>query len=83
MPVKPSFAERIAFFSLNAAPAPMLDLAGLLAYQTLSTAVHLDIFNCLDEQPATPAELALALGTQERGTGKLLQALEAIGYVAP
>ena len=81
MPIQPNLLERTAFYTLNAAPAPMLDLAGMLAYQALSTAVRLDIFNCLDEQPSSTSELALALGTQERGTRKLLQALEAIGYV--
>ena len=81
MPIRPNLLERTAFYALNTAPAPMLDLAGMLAYQTLSTAVHLDIFNCLAEQPATPAELALALGATERGLQRLLQALEAIGYV--
>lgn len=28
MPIQPNFLERTAFFTLNAAPAPMLDLAG-------------------------------------------------------
>lgn len=81
MPVKTSFPERIAFYSLNAAPAPMLDLAGALAYQTLSTAVHLDLFDNLHRSPSSPAELARALGAQERGVRRLLEALEAIGYV--
>ncbi len=81
MPVKTSFPERIAFYSLNAAPAPMLDLAGALAYQTLSTAVHLELFDNLHERPSSPVELAQALGAQERGVRRLLEALAAIGYV--
>jgi hypothetical protein len=31
MPIQPNFLERTAFFTLNAAPGPMLDLAGALA----------------------------------------------------
>jgi SAM-dependent methyltransferase len=82
MPVQPNFLERTAFFTLNAAPAPMLDLAGALAFQTLSTAVHLNLFTALAERPSTPAELAQNLQLQERGTHRLLAALAAIGYVA-
>lgn len=81
MPIRPNLLERTAFYSLNAAPGPMLDLAGALAYQAVSTAVHLDIFNQLQEQPYSSAELAQTLGTQERGTRHLLEALEAVGYV--
>ena len=81
MPIKPNLLERTAFYTLNAAPAPMLDLAGMLAYQALSTAVRLNIFNHLANQPAAPAELAMILGADERGLQRLLQALEAIGYV--
>jgi 2-polyprenyl-3-methyl-5-hydroxy-6-metoxy-1,4-benzoquinol methylase len=82
MPIRPNLLERTAFYTLNAAPAPMLDLAGMLAYQALSTAVRLNIFNHLANQPAAPAELAMILGADERGLQRLLQALEAIGYVA-
>jgi 2-polyprenyl-3-methyl-5-hydroxy-6-metoxy-1,4-benzoquinol methylase len=81
MPIQPNLLERTAFYALNAAPAPMLDLAGMLAYQALSTAVRLDIFNCLANKPASPAELSAILGTDEPGLQRLLQALEAIGYV--
>ncbi|WP_420627342.1 methyltransferase [Candidatus Leptofilum sp.] len=82
MPIQPNFLERTAFFSLNAAPAPMLDLAGALAFRTLSTAVHLNLFATLAERPFTPAELAQHLNLHERGTHRLLEALAAIGYVA-
>jgi 2-polyprenyl-3-methyl-5-hydroxy-6-metoxy-1,4-benzoquinol methylase len=81
MPIQPNLVERTAFYALNAAPAPMLDLAGMLAYQALSTAVRLDIFNCLAERAASPAELAVVLGADEPGLERLLQALEGIGYV--
>ena len=33
MPVQPNFLERFAFHNLNLAPAIMLDIAGVLAYQ--------------------------------------------------
>ncbi len=82
MPIKPNVLERTAFYTLNAAPTPILDLAGALGYQALSTAVSLNIFPALQENPATPAELAEILDLQERGLKKLLQALATIGYVS-
>ena len=81
MPIQPNTLERIAFFNLNAAPGPMLDLAGMLAYQALSTAVRLDVFNALAEQPATSRELAARLDLHERGLDRLLEALLGTGYV--
>jgi ubiquinone/menaquinone biosynthesis C-methylase UbiE len=67
---------------MNAAPAPMLDLAGALAFQVLSTAVHLNIFSTLQKRPLTLPELTQTLECQERGLQKLLAALVALGYVA-
>lgn len=32
MPIQPNFLERATFFTLNAAPAPMSDLAGALLF---------------------------------------------------
>lgn len=81
MPVKPNFLERIAFYNLKAAPAPMLDLAGALAFQTMSTAVKLDLFDELNARPATLTELSQSLNCHERGLQKLLLALASIGYV--
>lgn len=81
MPIQPNFLERFAFYRLNAGPAPMLDLGGALAYQVVSTAVHLSIFNLLAERPSTPTELTQTLGSDLRGTQRLLEALRAIGYV--
>lgn len=81
MPVQPNFLERFAFHNLNLAPAIMLDVAGVLAYQAVSAAVQLKVFDALAEGTATPAELARRLGAQERGIGPLLGALAAIGYV--
>lgn len=81
MPIKPNVLERTAFFTLNTAPGPMLDLAGMLGYQALSTAVHLNIFEALAEQPGGAAELAARLGAQPRGLERLLPALESLGYL--
>ncbi len=81
MPIQPNFLERTAFLTLNAAPAPMLDLAGALAFQVISTAVHLNLFTALQQRPSTPNELAQSLNCQARGLEKLLAALAAIGYV--
>lgn len=44
MPIPPNFLERTAFFTLNAGPAPMLDLAGALAFQVVNTVVRLNLF---------------------------------------
>jgi len=81
MPIQPNFLERFAFFTLNAAPTPMLDLAGALGYQALSTAVRLNLFNTLQERPSTLQELTQTLNCQERGLKHLLNALDGIGYV--
>ena len=71
MPIQPNFLERTAFFTLNAAPGPMLDLAGALAFQAVNTAVRLNLFTTLQERPSTPTELAQSLNCQERGLEKL------------
>ena len=81
MPIQPNFLERTAFFTLNAAPAPMLDLAGALAFQTVRAAVEINLFDDLNARPATLAELSHSLGCPERGLEKLLQALASINYV--
>ncbi len=82
MPIQPNFLERMAFYKFNAAPAPMLDMAGALAFQVVSTAVHLNLFNTLHEKPSTLAELTQTLNCQERGLQKLLAALTSLGYVS-
>ena len=81
MPVQPNLLERLLFFQLNQAPAPLLDLAGALAYQALAAAAELDLFQALSEGPMEPTELAARLESDERGILALLQALEATGYV--
>ena len=81
MPVNPNFLERTAFNTLNAAPAMMLDLAGMLTMQAVTTAVDLNIFPTLAKQPRSIAELAAQLGIQERGLLALMPALAALNYV--
>ena len=81
MPIQPNLLERTAFFTLNQAPAVMLDLAGAISYQALSTAVGLGVFDALAARPMTAAELARTLEAQPRGVEALLAALAATGYV--
>ena len=81
MPIQPNFLERFAFYQLNAAPTPMLDLAGALGYQALSTAVHLNLFETLKKRPSSLPKLTQTLGCHQRGLDHLLKALQALGYV--
>ncbi|GJM42015.1 MAG: hypothetical protein DHS20C20_22970 [Ardenticatenaceae bacterium] len=81
MPVKPNVVERLAFFSLNAVPSAILDLAGLFAYQAVSTANELGLFETLATRPYSLQELANQIQLQERGLLTLLEALAALGYV--
>ena len=70
MPIQPNFLERFAFFTLNAAPTPMLDMAGALGYQALSTAVRLNLFETLQARPQTLPELARPLAPRTRSDSK-------------
>lgn len=81
MPIQPNLLERTAFFTLNQAPAVMLDLAGAISYQAFSTAVRLGVFDALAERPMTGPELARTLEVQLPGVDALLRALSATGYV--
>lgn len=82
MPIQTSFAERAAFFTLKMAPSPILDMAGLFAFQAISVAVRQGVFTALAAGPLTPEQLAEKLRCQERGMQMLLEALAAIGDVA-
>lgn len=59
----------------------MLDFLGAEAFRAFSAARRLGVLDALGRAPRTAAELARALGTDVRGTGQLLAALEATGYV--
>jgi hypothetical protein len=80
MPVNPNFLERTVFNTLNLAPALMLDLAGMLAMQAVTTAVELGIFQTMAKNPCTVGELANKLQVQERGLSALMPALAALNY---
>lgn len=81
MPITPNLFERTAFNTLNLVPGLMLDLAGMLAMQAVTTAVELGIFQTLAQNPCTVSELASQLQVQERGLMALLPALAALNYV--
>jgi len=81
MPIQPNFLERTAIYNLNLVPGVILDLGGVLAFQTLALAAQMGLFKVLAERPYTPNEVAQKLNSHERGTESLLQALAAIGYV--
>ena len=83
MPIKPNLLERLAFFTLNAAPGTILDLAGLFSYQAVSTANELGLFETLAKRPYSAPALAEHLQLQERGLLTLLEALETLGYIEP
>lgn len=80
MPVMPNVVERLTF-QLNLGPAPMLDLLGALGFRATCAAYRLWIFDVLRSAPATAAEVARKIEADERGTGLLLESLEALGYV--
>lgn len=82
VPIQTSFFEHAAFFTLKAAPSPILDVAGLFAFQAVTLAVQQGLFHALAEQPLAPAQVAQQLNCHERGTQMLLAALAALGYVA-
>ena len=81
MPVIPDFTERLALLTLNQGPGPMLDFLGAQALRALGAAVELGVFESLSGGPSTGAATARRIGTDERGTTLLLEALDALGYV--
>ena len=81
MPVKANLFERTAFFTFNAVPGAILDLAGLFAYQAVSAANELGLFDALAQREYSVQMLAEHLQLHERGLTALLEALESLGYV--
>lgn len=81
MPIIPNFMERLILFRLNLGPAPALDLYAALAFRAAAVAVRLGVFEALRGGPLTAAQLARQIEADERGTTRLLEALDAVGYV--
>jgi len=80
MPIAPNFTERM-LFTLNLAPAPLLDFFGALAFRTAATALKLGVFEAIGDSAATADEVARRIGGNPRGTACLLKALGALGYL--
>ncbi|MEV0623432.1 methyltransferase [Nonomuraea sp. NPDC050404] len=80
MPVDLSPHEAAAF-RRGEAPAPMLDLIGLMACHAVRAARSLGLFDVLAAGPLTSDELAAAVGADPGGLGELLGLLRATGYV--
>jgi SAM-dependent methyltransferase len=80
MPILPSLLERL-LVRCNLVPGPMLDFLGAEAFCALSAAQRLGVFDALRRAPRTAVEVARELGADARGTGQLLAALEATGYL--
>ncbi|HON11324.1 MAG TPA: methyltransferase [Chitinispirillaceae bacterium] len=80
MPVFPGLFEKISLLR-NDEPGFLLDMSGTQGFRALCTAHKLGIFECLDPHPLTAKEVASRLNLDPRGTGLLLEALEALGYL--
>jgi hypothetical protein len=81
MPIQLNLLERTIFFSLNQAPAPILDLWSAIAFRAVMAADRLGIFAALSESAATAADLAARLPADPRALGVLLDALVPLGYL--
>ncbi len=80
MPIRPNALERLAFYRLGLAPAPLLDVFGAFSFRVLLTGLRLGLFEALEVRKA-PNELSRQLETDEKSLTELLEALAAIGYV--
>lgn len=81
MPLTLNALERFFFLTLNQGPMPALDMWSGPAFRTVLAGIRLDVFETLNEQPATVEQLAQHLNTDVRGTRILLETLDALGYV--
>lgn len=71
-----------AYLRGGEAPAPMLDLIGLMAAQTAVAGVELGVFDALRPGPRDAGDLARALRADPDGLAHLLDALVAVGYLS-
>src|SRR3990170_4205494 len=81
MPIVPNFIERLILFRLNLGPGLVLDLLGGFAFRAAAVANRLGVFEALSGGHLTAAQLARQIGADERGITRLLEALDAVGYV--
>lgn len=81
MPLQLKPDEHKALFQTHRAPGPMLDLLGAAALRMTAAAARVGIFDALAEGSLAAADVAARAGTDPRGTGVLLDALHAHGYV--
>ncbi|MFG1944020.1 methyltransferase [Nonomuraea sp. NPDC048826] len=73
--------DELAAFRRGEAPAPMLDLIGLMACHAILAARTLGVFDALAARPLTADELAASTGADAAGLEQLLGVLRATGYV--
>jgi SAM-dependent methyltransferase len=81
MPIRPNIVENFLFYTINQAPAPVLDIWSAIGFQAIAAAVRLGLFEVLAKQPASPAETAAELELDPDGLAILLKYLETAGYV--
>jgi cyclopropane fatty-acyl-phospholipid synthase-like methyltransferase len=81
MPIKLNFLERLLMLKLNQAPAPTLDMYGVIVNRGVSIALRLGIFEVLQSGPKTANEIARKVNASSKGITLLLDALEPVGYL--
>lgn len=81
MPVIPNLMEQMYMLRLNRGPGPMLDLFAGMSHETAMIGLDLGVFKALNEEPATPAELADRLSAGKTGLETMLSFLAYTGYV--
>jgi 2-polyprenyl-3-methyl-5-hydroxy-6-metoxy-1,4-benzoquinol methylase len=81
MPLHLNFLEKLVFKNFNLAPGPMLDVMGGFSFHVISSAIQLNIFETLKDEPLPLDKLASKLNTDPRGLIILLECLESLGYV--
>jgi 2-polyprenyl-3-methyl-5-hydroxy-6-metoxy-1,4-benzoquinol methylase len=81
MPVLPTSFEKLVLHRFNQGPVPMLDILGGLAFRAVCTALEMDIFEILKQEPLTAAEIADQANADTRGISQLLHVLEALFYL--
>ena len=82
MPLNPNILERLVLFRLNRGPAPILDLFGAGSFEAVNLAFDLELFEALDGERLTLAELETRVDADEAGLRTLCTFLDAQGYVA-